>query len=99
MNLDMAGETFLVDHLFAMVTFLRRKRPLLSMRVVRAVPSLMLIEAGVVELTLAIFTQASQFKLGLWGSRTTLLTPARFILMARMAAALHFLSMRSRACQ
>ena len=88
-----------MDHRFAMVTFLRRKRLLLSMRVVRAVPSLMLIEASAVKFALATFTPASQFKLGLWGSRTTLLTPARFILMARMAAALHFLSMRSRACQ
>ena len=66
MNLDMAGETFLVDHLFAMGTFLRRKRPLLSMRVFRAVPSLMLIEAGAVELALAISTDAPQFKFGLW---------------------------------
>ena len=61
-----ARETFLVDHLFAMGTFLRRKRPLLSMRVFRAVPSLMLIEAGAVELALAISTDAPQFKFGLW---------------------------------
>ena len=72
MSLDMTGETFLVDHVFAMGTFLFRKRPLLSMRVFRAVPSLMLVEAGAVELALAVSTDASQFKLGLWGSCSTL---------------------------
>ena len=70
-----------MNQFLAMWTFLLCKRPLLSMRVFLAVPSLMLIEAGAVELALAVFTDASQFKFGLWGSRTTLLTPARFTLM------------------
>ena len=79
-----------MNQFLAMWTFLLCKRPLLSMRVFWAVPSLMLIEAGAVELALAVSTDAAHLKLGLRGSRPTRLTSARRFPM--MATALHFLS-------
>ena len=43
MTLDVTGETFLVDFLFALGTSLLCKRPLFTIRVFRAVPFLMLV--------------------------------------------------------
>ena len=60
MNLDMAGETFLVDHLFAMGTSLLRERPLFTIWICWTVPFLMLIEASAIELFLAVCTHAPQ---------------------------------------
>ena len=83
----------------AMRTFPLCERPLPAIRVFRAMPFLVFVKACAVDLALAVSTDAAQFKLGLWGSRPTLLTSARRVPMVRVAAALHFLSMRSCACQ
>ena len=67
----MSRERFLVDVFMAMRTFLLCERPLFAIRVFRAMPFLMFVKAGAIELSLAVSTDASQFKLGLWGSRST----------------------------
>ena len=90
---------FLVDMFMAMRTFLLCERPLFAIRVFRAVPFLVFVKACAVELALAVSTDAAQLKLGLWGSRPTLLTSARRVPMVRVAAVLRFLSARSCACQ
>ena len=95
----MSRKRFLVDMFMAMRTFLLCERPLFAIRVFRAMPFLVFVKACAVELALAVSTHAAQFKLGLWGSRPTLLTSARRVPMVRVAAALHFLSMRSCAYQ
>ena len=93
----MSRERFLVDIFMAMRTFLLCESPLFTIRVFRAMPFLVFIKACAVELALAVSTDAAQLELGLWGSRPALLTSARRVPMVRMAAALHFLSTRSRA--
>ena len=95
----MSRKRFLVDMFMAMRTLLLRERPLFAIRVFRAMPSHVFVKACAVELALAVSTDAAQLKLGLWGSRPTLFTSARRFPMVRVAAALHFLSMRSCACQ
>ena len=91
----MSRKRFLVDMFIAMRTLLLCERPLFAIRVFRAMPFLMFVKACAVELALAVSAYAAQLKLGLWGSRPTLLTSARRVPMVRVAAALHVLWMRS----
>ena len=83
----------------AMRTLPLCESPLFAIRVFRTMPFLVFVKACAVELALAVSTDAAQLKLGLWGSRPTFVAAARRFPMVRVAAALHFLSMRSCACQ
>ena len=55
-----------MDHLFALRTFLLRKRALLTIGIRFAVPFHMFVKAGTVELAFAIRTQASMLQIWLW---------------------------------
>ena len=79
MCLHVTRKALLVYRRVALRTLLLRKRASFTIRVARAVPLLMLIETGAIELSLAMLTDPSKFELRLWGSRPAFSTSARMV--------------------
>ena len=72
MSLHVPGQRFFVYQFLTVRTLLLGESALLAVGILATMPFLMFVQARAIELSLAMFTNASQFKLRLRGSRSAL---------------------------
>ena len=80
MSLHVPGQRFFVYQFLTVRTLLLGESACLSVWILATMPFLMFVQARAIELSLAMFTNASQFELWFRGSGPTFLAATRMVL-------------------